>query len=57
MRLSAAGAMFIGFAMVATAIGVIASHALAPGLARLAGDATLATPNLPGQAAGAASNR
>ena len=53
MRLSATGAVTIAFAMVATAIGVIASHALAPGFARLTGDATLAAANLLDHAAGA----
>jgi hypothetical protein len=38
MRLSSAGAVFIAFAMVAAAIGVIASHALVPGFARLTTD-------------------
>lgn len=38
MRLNAAGAVFVAFAMVAVAIGIIASHALQPGFARLTGD-------------------
>ena len=38
MRLRAAGAVFLAFAMVAAAIGIIASRALIPGFARLTGD-------------------
>lgn len=43
MRLNAAGAVFVAFALVATAIGIIASHALVPGFARLTGDETHTT--------------
>ena len=39
MRLSAVGAIFFASMMVAAAIGVIASHALVPGFARLTRDA------------------
>jgi len=53
MRLSAAGAVFIAVAMVATAIGVIASNTLAPGFARLAGDGTSSSAKLLGHAAAA----
>jgi hypothetical protein len=38
MRLGSAGAVFFAFAMVAAAIGVIASRALVPGIARLTSD-------------------
>ena len=38
MRLSSAGAVFFASAMVATAIGVIASRSLVPGFARLTSD-------------------
>ena len=43
MRMSAAGAVFVAFVMVAAAIGIIASHVLLPGFARLTGDETRAT--------------
>jgi hypothetical protein len=36
MRLSAAGALIIAFAMIAAAVGVIATHALTPALLRVA---------------------
>lgn len=43
MRLSSAGAVFVAGAMVAAAIGVIASRALVPGFARLTSDHAQAT--------------
>lgn len=43
MRLSAAGAVFVAFIMVAAAAGIIASHVLLPGFARLTGDETRTT--------------
>ena len=38
MRLNAAGAVFVAFAMVAAAIGIVASRALVPGFTRLTSD-------------------
>ena len=43
MRMGAAGAVFVASAMVAAAIGIIASHALMPGFARLTSDDEHAT--------------
>jgi Na+/H+-dicarboxylate symporter len=43
MRLNAAAAVFVAFAMMAAAIGIIASHALVPGFTRLTSDGTRAT--------------
>jgi hypothetical protein len=43
MRLSSAGAAFVACAMVAAAIGVIASRALVPGFARLTSERAQAT--------------
>jgi hypothetical protein len=43
MRLDAAGAVFVAFALVAAAIGIIASHALVPGFTRLTSDETPST--------------
>jgi len=43
MRLSAAGALFIAFAMVGAAIGIVASHALFPGFVRLSDQAQATT--------------
>jgi hypothetical protein len=43
MRLNAAAAVFVAFAMVAAAIGIIASRALVPGFARLTSDAPATT--------------
>jgi len=43
MRLNAAAAVFVAFAMVAAAIGIIASHAPVPGFTRLTSDGTRAT--------------
>jgi hypothetical protein len=42
MRLNAAGAVFVAFAMVAAAIGVIASRALVPGFSRMTSNETQA---------------
>jgi Na+/H+-dicarboxylate symporter len=43
MRLNAAGAVFVACAMVAAAIGIIASRALLPGFTRMTSDETLST--------------
>ncbi|HVA15845.1 MAG TPA: hypothetical protein VNF99_21545 [Stellaceae bacterium] len=40
MQLNASGAAFIAFAMIAAAAGIVATHALAPALLRLADEAS-----------------